>query len=250
MTDHLYRPGQLGARFPFAADLVLGRGARAPEPDDGDPWESSRRLAPETGRTWLEAATAIPEPGWWRGRQDRPAYARVYRTGPDLEDPELGPCWHWRCEDCRTQSNGCAHTVLHEVGTWRAAMCGGLHHIHTGPPPPPPPRRRRAHPPVRPAPLRLDPPHRQRPRQRRPSPVRPHRDAPRPEGPRDRPRGPGPRRTAHPMTPATVCRAGLALTATGAAAAAGRTPWSGALLAAGVLLLAAGGWLTSRKGRR
>lgn len=51
------------------------------------------------------------------------------------------------------------------------------------------------------------------------------------------------------MTPAAVCRAGLALTATGAAAATGRTPWSGALIAAGLLLLAAGGWLTGRKGR-
>jgi hypothetical protein len=52
------------------------------------------------------------------------------------------------------------------------------------------------------------------------------------------------------MNPAAVCRAGLALTATGAAAAAGRTPWSGALLTAGVLLLAAGGWLTSKTGRK
>lgn len=47
------------------------------------------------------------------------------------------------------------------------------------------------------------------------------------------------------MTPTRVCRAGLALAVTGAAAAAGGTPWGGALLAAGLVLLAAGGWLTS-----
>lgn len=57
--------------------------------------------------------------------------ARVYRTDGDPEDPEVGPCWHWRCEGCRMQSSGCLHTVLHEPGTWRAAMCGGLHHVHT-----------------------------------------------------------------------------------------------------------------------
>lgn len=51
------------------------------------------------------------------------------------------------------------------------------------------------------------------------------------------------------VNPTVVCRAGLALVVTGAAAAAGRTPWSGALIAAGVLLLAAGGWLTGRKRR-
>jgi hypothetical protein len=52
------------------------------------------------------------------------------------------------------------------------------------------------------------------------------------------------------VNPLAVCRAGLVVVATGAAAAYGRTPWSGALIGAGVLLLAAGGWLTSKRGRR
>jgi hypothetical protein len=52
------------------------------------------------------------------------------------------------------------------------------------------------------------------------------------------------------VSPTVVCRAGLALTATGAAAAAGGTPWSAALIGAGVLLLAAGGWMISKRGRR
>jgi hypothetical protein len=51
------------------------------------------------------------------------------------------------------------------------------------------------------------------------------------------------------VSPTVVCRAGLALTATGAAAAYGGTPWAAALIGAGVLLLAAGGWLTGRKRR-
>lgn len=51
------------------------------------------------------------------------------------------------------------------------------------------------------------------------------------------------------MTPRGVCRAGLALAVTGAAAAAGQTPWGGALLAAGLVLLAAGGWWTGHTGK-
>jgi hypothetical protein len=88
------------------------------------PWpEDAARIL--SGRTWLEAATAIPEPAWFA--KPRQPYARIYRT----TDPELGACWHWRCQQCRMQSLGCAHTVLHEPGTWRAAFCGGFHHIHT-----------------------------------------------------------------------------------------------------------------------
>ncbi len=120
MSD--YRPGERGARYPFAADLLPGQLVPLPA-----------RYQPE--RTWLDAATAIPEPAWFTARRaagdDRPAYARVYRTSGDPEDPEIGPCWHWRCKDCRMSGNGCAHTVLHKPGSWRAAMCGGLHHIHT-----------------------------------------------------------------------------------------------------------------------
>lgn len=48
----------------------------------------------------------------------------------------------------------------------------------------------------------------------------------------------------------SVCRAGLAAAVTGALAAAGGTPYAGAVLGAGILLLAAGGWLTNRDGRR
>lgn len=120
---------------------------------DGEPTRPAATLG---GRTWLEAATALPatlprryqpaeeygDPGAGRcvvipylrpalDATDRPAYARVYRTGQDPDDPELGPCWHWRCSDCGMQSNGCYHTVLHEVGSWRAVMCGGFHHVHT-----------------------------------------------------------------------------------------------------------------------
>jgi hypothetical protein len=59
-----------------------------------------------------------------------PIRARVYRTGPDPDDPDLGPCWHWRCPGCDMSGNGCLHTVLHEPGTWRAAFCGGFQHVH------------------------------------------------------------------------------------------------------------------------
>jgi hypothetical protein len=59
------------------------------------------------------------------------ARVRVWRIPRNADDPELGPCWSWRCSACGTQSNGCSHVVLHEPGTWRAAMCGGVHHVHT-----------------------------------------------------------------------------------------------------------------------
>jgi hypothetical protein len=57
--------------------------------------------------------------------------AQVRRIPQDPDDPELKPCWSWRCNTCGTQGNGCMHTVLHEPGSWRAAMCGGIHHVHT-----------------------------------------------------------------------------------------------------------------------
>ena len=47
----------------------------------------------------------------------------------------------------------------------------------------------------------------------------------------------------------SVCRAGFAVTVTGALAAAGGTPYAGAVLGAGLLLLAAGGWLANKKRR-
>lgn len=52
------------------------------------------------------------------------------------------------------------------------------------------------------------------------------------------------------MNPTTVCRAGLALAVTGAAAAAGGTPYAGLVLLAGLLVLAAGGWWTGHTGRK
>lgn len=51
------------------------------------------------------------------------------------------------------------------------------------------------------------------------------------------------------MTPTGVCRAGLALAVTGAAAAAGGTPWGGALLAAGLVALAGAGWWIGHTGK-
>jgi hypothetical protein len=107
-------PGWRVARWPFPA---------------GTPLTKVFDPATPPSRTWLEAATAIPDRCWVRPATTpgRPAYARVYRT----TDPELGACWHWRCSGCGTQSLGCAHTVLHEPGTWRAAFCGGFHHVHT-----------------------------------------------------------------------------------------------------------------------
>lgn len=116
---------------------------RVPWPADA---QQALDAAEPSGRTWLEAATAIPGPAWLAATRSagpapgrnpcfvipaRRPYVRVYRTGQDPDDPELGPCWHWRCQHCRMQSGGCAHTVLHKPGTWPAAMCGGLHHIHT-----------------------------------------------------------------------------------------------------------------------
>ena len=47
-----------------------------------------------------------------------------------------------------------------------------------------------------------------------------------------------------------TCRAGLLCTITGALATAGGTPYAGVVLAAGLLLLAAGGWLTNQEGKR
>jgi hypothetical protein len=47
-----------------------------------------------------------------------------------------------------------------------------------------------------------------------------------------------------------VCRAGLALAVTGALAAAGGTPYAGAVLGAGLLLLTGGGWMANREGKR
>lgn len=84
----------------------------------------------------LDQPFALPEGHALKG--DRPAKVRVYRAPADPEDPELGPCWHWRCDTCLEQSNGCAHVVIHEPGTWRAAMCGGFRHIHVRHPRPVP----------------------------------------------------------------------------------------------------------------
>jgi hypothetical protein len=105
-------------------------------PGPGPGWRDIRWPAPvgtPERRTWLEAATALPDRYWVRPATTphRPPFARVYRTAGDPSDPELGPCWHWRCSGCGTQSLGCAHTVLHEPGTWAAAFCGGFHHVHT-----------------------------------------------------------------------------------------------------------------------
>lgn len=62
--------------------------------------------------------------------------ARVYRTPAD---DDFGPCWHWRCDTCAEQGNGCAHPVIHWPGSWRAAMCVGFRHIHLEHPRPMPP---------------------------------------------------------------------------------------------------------------
>ena len=56
--------------------------------------------------------------------------ARIYRTTGDPEDPTVGPSWAYRCDPCGESGNGCLHQVLHEPGTWKAAMCAGLHHVH------------------------------------------------------------------------------------------------------------------------
>lgn len=45
-----------------------------------------------------------------------------------------------------------------------------------------------------------------------------------------------------------LCRAGLAVAVTGALAAAGAAPYAGAVLGVGLALLAAGGWLTNKRG--
>jgi hypothetical protein len=138
--DRVYRPGELGARFPFAGDLIeraRETAAAGAEPE-----------ADLTGRTWLEAATAIPDRGWRVARwpagaaqvlaaaAPRPPYARVYRTtaGPELG----GPRWYWHCPTCDMGGgHNCLHDVLHPPGTWASAMCGAFHHVHTRHPRPP-----------------------------------------------------------------------------------------------------------------
>lgn len=86
---------------------------------------------PPSGRTWLDAALALPD----RFVGPAPIKARVYRTSGNPDDPTIGPCWHWRCEACHEQGNGCLHQVIHEPGTWTAVMCAGIQHIHRRHPP-------------------------------------------------------------------------------------------------------------------
>ena len=93
--------------------------------------------APPSGRTWLEAATAIPEPAWWLRGRALPR-ARVYQTrvrgGPELG----GPRWYWHCPTCDMGGgHNCLHDLIHPPGTWVSAMCGAFHHIHTRHPRPP-----------------------------------------------------------------------------------------------------------------
>ena len=38
--------------------------------------------------------------------------------------------WTWSCKACDDFANGCAHHGLHADGSWQAAMCGGLRHVH------------------------------------------------------------------------------------------------------------------------
>lgn len=94
-------------------------------------------MNPPSGRTWLDAVTAIPDR---RFRPVREALAtpprpdaprvRVYRIPHNPDDPELRPSWAWRCNNCDQSGNGCLHQVLHQPGSWPAAFCAGFQHIH------------------------------------------------------------------------------------------------------------------------
>lgn len=78
------------------------------------------------GRTWLEAALAVPD----RFVKPRPVRARVYRT--PAHPPQIEPRWHWSCPACDMGGgHNCLHDLIHQPGTWTSAMCGALHHIHT-----------------------------------------------------------------------------------------------------------------------
>lgn len=87
-------------------------------------------MAPALAATGLVVAKPTP------ALEDRPAgvrvrvRVRVFRIPQDPDDPELGPCWSWRCPGCDQQGNGCLHQVLHTPGSWAAAFCGGFQHVH------------------------------------------------------------------------------------------------------------------------
>jgi hypothetical protein len=104
-------------------------------PGPGPGWRVARWPdAPGTpnGRTWLEAATALPDACWVRpATRVRPPFARVYRTSTTA--PEYGgPRWYWHCPTCDMGGgHNCLHDVLHAPGTWESAMCGAFHHVHT-----------------------------------------------------------------------------------------------------------------------
>lgn len=105
----------------------------------------------DTGRTWLEAALARPDPPPGHaltartmtaladaaGRLEaRPVRARVYRT--DSPDEVGGPRWYWHCPGCDAGGgHNCRHDLIHPPGTWPSAICGAFHHIHTEHPRPP-----------------------------------------------------------------------------------------------------------------
>lgn len=120
-ADRLYRP-------PGVTDAQLAEAAAAAVNAAAVPPLVVAAPTPPSGRTWLEAATAIP--GRIPGRPRPPARAHVYRldVAPDIT---LNPWWYWMCPHCdEGGGDGCLHNVLHRPGSWAAAFCGAFHHIH------------------------------------------------------------------------------------------------------------------------
>lgn len=92
MSDRLYRPADWPDAEPCHVEPVLadpdpGLTSRQPFAHPAGPgWRPYREPA-ATGRSWLEAATAIPEPAWWTATRNARAGAA---TGPG-RTPYLRP---------------------------------------------------------------------------------------------------------------------------------------------------------------
>lgn len=68
------------------------------------------------------------------------AKTRVYRIRPSA-DGSVQAAWAWRCDACGIIGFGCAHEQIHQMGTWRAQLCGAFQHVHLEHPRPVDPSR-------------------------------------------------------------------------------------------------------------
>lgn len=94
--------------------------------DHLNPFDGIPALADAVLGQLSPALVAADPPG--PSRRDVPTKVRVYRVNRYFHDGR--PCWRWQCNTCNLVDEECLHKVLHTPGSWSAAFCSGLQHVH------------------------------------------------------------------------------------------------------------------------